>query len=145
MTKFLKNNKTLANAIFAILKNRETQVSTDNAGREQEQEQDFNNVTSGYTNILLQRVKEKVEDEKIFIVERLNHNDFLIGKNVGLEIIDRPNYSYISGTFEPNGEDSSLTFTDHAKRYTDKNKTCSLLKKYVYKNIMIKYTKALII
>lgn len=69
---FLKNNKTLANAIFAILKNRETetQVSTDTANQEQEQEQDFNNLTSGYKNILLHKVKEKVEEEKIFIVAK---------------------------------------------------------------------------
>lgn len=72
VNKFLKNNKTLANAIFAILKNRETetQVSTDTANQEQEQEQDFNKLTSGYTNILLHKVKEKVEDEKIFIVAK---------------------------------------------------------------------------
>jgi hypothetical protein len=72
-------------------------------------------------------------DEKIFIVERLNHNDFLIAKTVGLQIIDRPDYSYISGAFEPNGEDTSLTFTDHAKRYVDKNKTCRVSEKDGFK------------
>lgn len=63
-------------------------------------------------------------DEKVFIVERLNPNLYIIKKTVGIRIADFKEYSYIKGAFLPNGGDASLTFSNDAKKFTDKNKTC---------------------
>lgn len=68
--------------------------------------------------------KLSTPQEKVFIVERLNSSDYLIKKVVGLEVTDFPTHSYINGTFGPNGYNPSLTYTNNAKRFTDKNKVC---------------------
>lgn len=63
-------------------------------------------------------------DEKVFVVERLAPNLYMSGKVVGIQITEFKNFSYINGTFSPNGRDATLTYSDNAKKFTDKNKTC---------------------
>lgn len=64
------------------------------------------------------------DNEKVFVVERINPNMYLFQKVVGLQITDFPTFSYIKGAFEPNGRDASVVLSDEAKRFTDKNKFC---------------------
>lgn len=63
-------------------------------------------------------------NEKVFIVERSNPNTYLFKKIVGLQVTDFPTHSYINGAFQPNGQNATLTLSDSAKRFTDKNKVC---------------------
>jgi hypothetical protein len=63
-------------------------------------------------------------EEKVFVVERLNPNLYISGKVVGIQITDFKDFSYINGAFAPNGRDATLTFSDNAKKFTDKNKIC---------------------